>query len=111
MDVNGNRHKKWISTGLPQKGNKRRAEEKLAKIRSTFEPPVVVQELSSDMLFSDYLEQWLDIVKVRVKITTFSSYQDMVQNSIGPYFKKKGISLRNLEVDIPVRRSRLSGVS
>ena len=97
IDVNGDRHRKWISTGLPQKGNKRRAEEKLAKIRSTFEPPVVVQELSTDMLFSDYLEQWLDIVKVRVKITTFSSYQDMVQNTIGPYFKKKDISLRDLE--------------
>jgi integrase len=49
------------------------------------------------MLFSDYLEQWLDIVKVRVKITTFSSYQDMTKNTIAPYFEKKGISLRDLE--------------
>ena len=96
-DVNGQRHRKWISTGLPQKGNKRRAEDELVRLRSTFEPPTVVQELSSDMLFSDYLEQWLDIVKVRVKITTFSSYQDMVQNTIAPYFEKKGIRLRELE--------------
>ncbi len=49
------------------------------------------------MLFSDYLKQWLDIVKVRVKITTFSSYQGMTLNTIAPYFEKKGISLRNLE--------------
>ena len=97
IDVNGQRHRKWISTGLPQKGNKRRAEDELVRLRSTFEPPTVVQELSSDMLFSDYLEQWLDIVKVRVKITTFSSYQDMVQNTIAPYFEKKGIRLRELE--------------
>lgn len=96
-DVNGQRHRKWISTGLPQKGNKRRAEDELVRLRSTFEPPTVVQELSSDMLFSDYLKQWLDIVKVRVKITTFSSYQDMVQNTIAPYFEKKGIRLRELE--------------
>lgn len=96
-DVNGQRHRKWISTGLPQKGNKRRAEDELVRLRSTFEPPTVVQELSSDMLFSDYLEQWLDIVKVRVKITTFSSYQDMVQNTIAPYFEKKSIRLRELE--------------
>ncbi|NCC86699.1 MAG: site-specific integrase [Clostridia bacterium] len=97
LDVNGKRHRKWISTGLPQKGNKRRAEAELARIRSTYEPPKVVQELSSDMLFSDYLSQWLDIVKVRVKITTFSSYQEMTQKIIAPYFEKKGISLRDLE--------------
>src|SRR5690606_17082047 len=28
---------------------------------------------------------------------TFSSYQDMVQNTIAPYFEKKGIRLRELE--------------
>lgn len=97
VDINGQRHRKWVSTGLPQKGNKRRAEDELSRLRNTFEPPTVIQELCSDMLFSDYLEQWLDIVKVRVKITTFSSYQDMVQSTIGPYFKKKGMSLRELE--------------
>jgi integrase len=96
-DVNGKRHQKWVATGLPQKGNKRRAEAELSKLRSTFEPPKVIQELSSDMLFSDYLKQWLDIVKVRVKITTFSSYQEMTMKVIAPYFEKKGVSLRNLE--------------
>ena len=84
VDVNGKRHQKWIATGLPQKGNKRRAEIELSRLRSTFEPPKVIQELGSDMLFSDYLERWLDIVKVRVKITTFSSYQDMVRSVIRP---------------------------
>lgn len=97
VDVNGQRHRKWISTGLPQKGNKRRAEDELVRLRSSFEPPTVVQELSYDMLFSDYLEQWLDIVKARVKIATFSSYQNMVQTTIAPYFMKKGIRLRELE--------------
>ncbi|MGI6716294.1 MAG: tyrosine-type recombinase/integrase [Eubacteriales bacterium] len=97
VDVNGRRHQKWIATGLPQKGNKRRAEIELSRLRSTFEPPKVIQELGSDMLFSDYLERWLDIVKVRVKITTFSSYQDMVRSVISPYFAKKGIRLNELE--------------
>ena len=30
VDVNGKRHRPWISTGLPQKGNKKRAEAELA---------------------------------------------------------------------------------
>lgn len=82
VDENEERHRKWISTGLPQKGNKRKAMEELTRLKSTFEPPKAVQDLSSDMLFTDYLRQWLDIVKVRVKIATFSSYQDMTEGVI-----------------------------
>lgn len=97
VDANGNRHRKWVATGLAQKGNKRRAEEALVHIRNTFEPPVVDRELTADILFSEYLKQWLEVVKVRVKIATFCSYQDMVLNTIAPYFEKKKITLRDLE--------------
>ena len=97
VDANGNRHRKWVATGLAQKGNKRRAEEALVHIRNTFEPPVVDRELTADMLFSEYLKQWLEVVKIRVKIATFCSYQDMVLNTIAPYFEKKKITLRDLE--------------
>lgn len=97
VDVNGKRHRKWISIGLPEKGNKRRAQAELARIRSEFEPPTVDQELCPSMLFSDYLFQWLDVVKVRVKVATFSSYQNMVEHTIAPYFEKKGIRLNELE--------------
>lgn len=96
-DSNGKRHQKWIATGLPQKGNKRKAEEELIRIRSTFEPPKETNELNSCMLFSEYLKQWLEIVKVRVKITTYSSYQNMVNNSIAPYFESKKLTLQELE--------------
>lgn len=97
VDVNGKRHRPWISTGLPQKGNKKRAEAELARIRSTYEPPTELEELNSDMPFADYLLQWLDIVKVRVKIATYASYEGMVKSSIEPYFRKKGCTLRGLE--------------
>lgn len=97
VDENEERHRKWIATGLPQKGNKRKAMEELTRLKNTFEPPKAVQDLSSDMLFTDYLRQWLDIVKVRVKIATYSSYQDMTKNIIIPYFEKKGLRLREVE--------------
>ena len=97
VDVNGRRHRPWISTGLPEKGNKRKAEAELARIRSTYEPPKEVEDLNSDMPFADYLLQWLEIVKVRIKIATFSSYESMVKRTIEPYFRKKGYTLRGLE--------------
>lgn len=97
LDINGKRHRPWISTGLPEKGNKRKAEAMLTQIRSTYEPPAVVQDLSSDMSFADYLLQWLEIVKVRVKITTYGSYEQLVKSVIEPYFRKKGYTLQGLE--------------
>ncbi len=97
VDVNGRRHRPWISTGIPEKGNKRKAEAELARIRSTYEPPKEVEDLNSDMPFADYLLQWLEIVKVRVKIATYCSYENMVRSTIEPYFRKKGYTLRGLE--------------
>lgn len=38
-DSKNKRHVKYISTGLPEKGNKRKAEAELVKIRNAFERP------------------------------------------------------------------------
>lgn len=97
QDAAGKSHQKWVSTGLPQKGNKRRAEQELIRIRSKFEVPRVAGELNSNMLFADYLDQWLEIVRARIKPATFGSYQGMVKSTIGPYFRKKELTLKELE--------------
>ena len=60
-------------------------------------PPVKVQELSSDMLFADYLEQWLEIAKVRIKLPTYCSYAQLLNSTIIPYFREKKLALRELE--------------
>ena len=96
-DSKNKRHVKYISTGLSEKGNKRKAEAELVKIRNAFEPPAEIGELCSNMLFADYLLGWLEIVKVRVKPTTFGSYESMVKQTIEPYFRNKPITLKDLE--------------
>ena len=96
-DNRNKRHVKYVSTGLPEKGNKRKAEAALARVRSEFEPPQEVGELASNMPFAEYLLEWLDIVKVRVKATTYSSYEAMVKSTLEPYFRKKGYTLQGLE--------------
>ena len=89
VDENGKRHRPWFPTGLPEKGNKRKAESMLSKVRNSYEPPKVTEEgLRSDMLFADYLEQWLEVAKTRIAIATYSSYSNMVQSTIAPYFRK-----------------------
>ena len=95
-DSKNKRHVKYISTGLPEKGNKRKAEAELVKIRNAFEPPAEIGELCSNMLFADYLLGWLEIVKVRVKPTSFGSYESMVKQTIEPYLRNKPITLKDL---------------
>lgn len=87
----GKRKTKWISTKLPVKGNKKKAEEMLYETRKTFIPPEEPVEgvLSSEMLFTDFLKMWLAVAKSTIKLTTYSSYAGMVNKTIIPYFEPK----------------------
>ena len=96
-NAGGQRKTKWISLGLPEKGNKRKAEAELARIRAEFEPPKEVGDLSSDMLFADYLLEWLEIAKGRLAVSTYSSYAAMINKPVGPYFRQRNLTLRELE--------------
>ena len=96
-NAGGQRKTKWIALGLPEKGNKRKAEAELAKLRAEFEPPKEVGDLSSDMLFADYLLEWLEIAKGRLAVATYSSYAAMIKKPVGPYFRQRNLTLRELE--------------
>ena len=91
------RKTKWISLGLSEKGNKRKAEAELARLRAEFEPPKEAGDLSSDMLFADYLLEWLEIAKGRLAHATYGAYQGLLKSTIVPYFRKKKLTLRELE--------------
>ena len=96
-NAGGQRKTKWISLGLPEKGNKRKAEAELARLRAEFEPPKEVGDLSSAMLFADYLLEWLEIAKGRLAVATYSSYAAMIKKPVGPYFRQRNLTLRELE--------------
>lgn len=96
-NAGGQRKTKWIALVLPEKGNKRKAEAELAKLRAEFEPPKEVGDLSSDMLFADYLLEWLEIAKGRLAVATYSSYAAMIKMPVGPYFRQRNLTLRELE--------------
>ena len=93
-DISGKRKTKWIPTSLPVKGNKKKAEKLLMEARREFEPEC--KPIQDDVLFSDFMLQWLEIVKPTIAITTYSSYSNMVKGIIAPYFKERGIMLKQL---------------
>ena len=96
-NAGGQRKTKWLSLGLSEKGNKRKAEAELARLRAEFEPPKEAGDLSSDMLFADYLLEWLEIAKGRLAHATYGAYQGLLKSTIVPYFRKKKLTLRELE--------------
>jgi integrase len=96
-NAGGQRKTKWISLGLSEKGNKRKAEAELARLRAEFEPPKEAGDLSSDMLFADYLLEWLEIAKGRLAHATYGAYQGLLKSTIVHYFRKKKLTLRELE--------------
>ena len=98
-DETGKRCRKSISTGLAVKGNIKRAENMLREVRKEHE--VFVNTTSGkrrpeDILFADFMEEWLDVIRADVKLTTFGGYQMNVQKAIVPYFRKKQTLLHDL---------------
>ncbi len=98
-DKHGKRKSKWIATKLPVKGNKKRAEALLMEARRNFVPDeeeTETDEKTEGILFADFMERWLEIIKSTVAISTYSSYSTNVNKIIVPYFREQGITLQEL---------------
>ena len=111
-DEEGKRKTKWIATGLPTKGNKKRAESMLQDARRSFEVPsesddeevTTIEEVAAqveddpaEILFADFMEQWLEMMKHRVEVTTHAAYTFGVNGRIVPYFREKGLRLLEIQ--------------
>ena len=104
-DENGKRKTPWISTNLPVKGNKKRAENFMMDVRRNFVQPNVqrIEEREAmqkgDILFTDFLLKWLRVAKSTVKLTTYASYEMMATRIIIPYFETLNIKLKELTTE------------
>ena len=116
-DANGKRKIKWISTGLTVRGNKRKAESMLREVllhydetgelptgrggayekvdAKTAKPlPLPLQPVNkSEMLFLDYLNEWVQVHKASIQPATFISYNRMITGRITQYFEPLGLKL------------------
>lgn len=95
--VDGKRIKKWISTGLTVKGNKRKAEQMLRDVLQAYEKKNA--QPKNDVLFSDYVRVWLSDIKQSVDEVTFQGYEVLAKTHVLPYFDEKGLVLQKLTSD------------
>ena len=97
-DENGARKLKWINTKLDIKGNKKKATEILNKIILEYENKTDLEKSkSNNILFTDYMLQWLEKKKNKVEVTTWDGYYNTVVKHFVPYFEPLKLSLNDLK--------------
>ena len=92
---NGKRKPKWINSGLPEKGNKRKAEAFLREKIAEYERMEGI--VQSDVPFADYIRHWLTHIARKVDEVTMQGYKTLADGHILPYFEQKKIPLRSLD--------------
>jgi len=92
---NGKRKKKWICSGLPEKGNKRKAEAFLREKLAEYERMEGI--VQTDTSFSDYVRVWLDHIARTVDEVTLQGYKFLADTHILPYFDEAGTKLTKLD--------------
>lgn len=101
---NGKHKCKWVSTKLPCQGtSERKAKKTFQEICLQFEQQEEEQQareavmagipVEARILFTDYMEKWLKIVRPTIATATYQSYSNMVKARILPYFKPLGVTL------------------
>lgn len=113
-DKNGKRKQKWISTNLPVKGNKKRAEQLLRETLKQYE--LMEKQVGSELLFGDAVRFWLEEVAMRVDAVTLQGYTTLANSHILPYFDVLGVKLVDIDrrilqsyLDEKHRNGRLDG--
>ncbi len=97
VSAEGKRQRKSKSTELPERGNKKRAQDMLIDFQREQEAKLAANGNSTkDILFTDYMKQWLEKTKLQVRLTTYSGYHDNVYGVIIPYFEPMKLKLREV---------------
>ena len=77
----GQRKRADKSTRLPVKGNKKRAQDILDDFISEYEKKSSVK--SYDVMFIDFLLEWLENYKSSIELNTYESYKDIITRYLG----------------------------
>lgn len=110
-DAEGKRHVKWYNLDVDaKKGNKKKAEanldELLVKLNAgntflseTMTPAEREKHRIANSLVEDYFPEWLEDYKRNVANRTYEGYRQYVSGRIVPFFKGKGVTLKELTGD------------
>lgn len=95
-DENGKNKTKWVSLKVPAlKGNKRKAEAELKRAIADYES--TEHTIHTDILFCDYLQQWLESHKSNIERISYEGYKIYINKHLYPYYNDLGVKLFDLK--------------
>lgn len=101
--VEGSRKLKWVSTGIKEHESKKKAEKKLIQIRDEFINKLETitttktEDKKVQILFSDFMIKWLDMIKHQVEESTYTGYKRQIEGRTKEYFTKNPVMLEDLK--------------
>ena len=97
--VDGERKLKWVSTGIKEHESKKKAEKKLIQIRDEFinKLETISTTKKVQMLFSNFMIKWLDMIKHQVEESTYTGYKRQIECRTKEYFTKNPVMLEYLK--------------
>ena len=92
-DKTGKTKRKWVSTGLPVRANKKKAE---SMINETIEKYKSLEYDEDNELIVDYVQEWLEDKKSSIRQSTWETYEMYIRTHIIPYFAPLHKNLKEL---------------
>lgn len=96
-DENGKRKTKWRSTGLKEKGNKRKAEQMLSALLESYKGKEK-RCTSAEVYFDQYITQWHEGRKPYLEVITWEGYSYHLKHIMN-YFRDKKIKMIDLKAN------------
>lgn len=90
---------KWVSTKVKAiKGNKKKAQAELEKIKDKFQKEINTEcPVEANLKFIDYMKKWLKMMKASLEKTTYLGYKKIINSRMSIYFGDKDITVSNIK--------------
>ena len=85
----------WVSTNLPAKINKRKAEKMLNDLISKYLADLI--QKVENIRFTDYVQKWLERKKGTIEQCTWDGYYNSVMKRIVHYFDKLALNIHDVK--------------
>ncbi len=94
-DPSGKRRRKWVSTGLKEKGNKMYVRTRLEEYIEKYSY-LESGKIPRDVYFLKYLEEWSRKYSTQVQQNTWETYSGIIEAHIIPYFTPPNYRLEEI---------------
>lgn len=94
------RKQKWVSTGLDEKGNRRKAQTMLPSVIEEYQAEIeasVSADATATTTLLSYLQEWLNLVKHSLALTTYTEYRRLVNDGITAFFQPLSLNLNAIK--------------